>query len=218
MSIAKPPAQPQVIHYPDSDGLPMSDNTLQFTWIGILKWGLEACFLSDPDVFVAGDHLIYPVEGEVKIRQAPDVYVALGRPKKDRGSYKVWEEGGVFPQVVFEIWSPSNHYRQMDDKFKFYQKHGAEEYYIIYPEPPASAEGWKREGDKLVPIPAINGWVSPRLALRFVESEDGLKVFGPDGRELRSPAEIAAERDAEYQRALRLAERLRELGVDPDKV
>jgi Uma2 family endonuclease len=217
----------------------MSDNTLQFTWIGILKWGLEAYYLNDPNVFIAGDHLIYPVEGDPKTRQAPDVYVAIGRPKKDRGSYKVWEEGDIFPQVVFEVWSPNNRFEQMRDKLSFYEKFGAEEYYIVYPEFPAHVEGWKRDGAKLTGIPEINGWISPRTGIRFALKEGDLKVFGPDGREMRSPAEIAADRDAEHrraeqerqraqreesraktaeQRAAQLATRLRELGVDPDKV
>ena len=85
-------AQTEVIHHPDDDGLPMSDNTAQFDWISIIKWNLEAIFRNQPDVFLAGNHLIYPVEGSVKFRQAPDVYVALGPKKGDRGSYKVWEE------------------------------------------------------------------------------------------------------------------------------
>ncbi|MFO0805429.1 MAG: hypothetical protein U0791_20180 [Gemmataceae bacterium] len=52
------------VHYPESDGEPMADNTLQFTWISILKWNLEHLFAKDPDVFVAGDHLIHPIEGD----------------------------------------------------------------------------------------------------------------------------------------------------------
>jgi Uma2 family endonuclease len=232
VSAAAMPMRKSIVHYPDSDGLPMSDNTLQFTWIGILKWGVEAYYLNDPNVFIAGDHLIYPVEGDAKTRQAPDVYVALGRPKKDRGSYKVWEEGGIFPQVVFEVWSPNNRFEQMQEKFAFYEKFGAEEYYIIYPEFPAHVEGWNRDGGKLVSIPEINGWISPRLGLRFSLMQGNLSVFGPDGRELRTPAEIAADRDAEYkraeqeaaraktaeQRAAQLEARLRSLGVDPDTV
>src|SRR5438270_7567894 len=105
MSAPIPPALAPKIQYPDSDGKPMSDNTVQFDWIGLLKWNAEAYTADRPDVFVAGDHLIYAVEGDVKARQAPDVYVAFGRPKHDRGSYKVWEEDGIFPQVVFEVWS-----------------------------------------------------------------------------------------------------------------
>src|SRR5712691_6465929 len=50
------------IQYPESDGNPMADNTLQFTWISIIKWGLEGVFRDRPDVFVAGDLLRYPVE------------------------------------------------------------------------------------------------------------------------------------------------------------
>jgi hypothetical protein len=117
-------------------------------------------------------------------------------------------------------------------KFAFYEKYGAEEYYIIYPEFPAHAEGWKREAGKLSSIAEINGWISPRLGLRFSLKQGELSVFGSDGRELRSPAEIAADRDAEHQRAEQeaararmareradqLAARLRELGVDPDQV
>jgi Uma2 family endonuclease len=59
--------------------------------------------------------------------------VAFGRPKGDRGSYRVWQEGGVFPQVVFEVWSPNNRYTEMLSKFAFYEAQGAEEYYILYP-------------------------------------------------------------------------------------
>ena len=44
--------------------------------------------------------LWYAVEGDNKIRQAPDAMVAFGRPKGYRGSYRQWEEGGIAPQVV----------------------------------------------------------------------------------------------------------------------
>ncbi|MCU0875242.1 MAG: hypothetical protein MUE50_23160, partial [Pirellulaceae bacterium] len=74
------------IEYPDSDGLPMSDNTLQFQWIVTLQGGLDALFRDDPDVFVAGDLLWYPVEGDNTVRAAPDVLVVFGRPKGYRGS------------------------------------------------------------------------------------------------------------------------------------
>ena len=38
-SKAKPP-----IYYPESDGLPMSDNTVQFRWLMTLQGGLDALF------------------------------------------------------------------------------------------------------------------------------------------------------------------------------
>ncbi len=63
--------RPSGIIYPDSDGQPMAENTLQFKWIVLIKEGLETLFHRDPNIFVAGDLLWYPVEGQPKIRQAP---------------------------------------------------------------------------------------------------------------------------------------------------
>lgn len=99
-------SQNAMIEYPDSDGQPLAENTLQYQWIVMIQGNLDLLFRHQPDVFVAGDNLIYPVEGHPEIRMAPDIYVAFGRPKGHRGSYRVWEEAGIFPQVVFEILSP----------------------------------------------------------------------------------------------------------------
>ncbi len=106
------PTQPEVI-YPDDDGLPMSNHTEQFRWIVIIKENLELLFAKSTEVFVAGDLLWYPVEGDNTIRQAPDVMVVFGRPKGRRGSYQQWLENHIVPQVVFEILSPGNRRLEM---------------------------------------------------------------------------------------------------------
>ncbi len=217
----------------------MADNTLQFDWISILKWNLDYQFANDPSVFVAGDHLIYAEEGNNKYRVAPDVYVAFGRPKGRRGSYKVWEEDGIFPQVVFEVWSPSNRLDAMQKKFEFYQLHGVQEYYIIYPETPASVKIWRRAGENLIVVPDVASWVSPRTGIRLEVREGEVAVFGPNGKVFDDPIQMASardramnlaqnyekaldsvnqSRDAEYERAEKLAAKLRELGIDPDSI
>src|SRR5512135_3829161 len=91
-------ASPEEVQYPDSNGEPMAENTLQYEWITTIKGGLDAVFRDDPDAFVAGDLLWYPVEGDNTTRMAPDAMVALGRPKGHRGSYMQWREGGIAPQ------------------------------------------------------------------------------------------------------------------------
>lgn len=68
----------------------------------------SALFADGEDVCVATDLLWYPVEGRPDIRTAPEVMLSFGRPKGHRSSYKQWEEGGLAPQVVFEVLSPSN--------------------------------------------------------------------------------------------------------------
>src|SRR5215470_17845154 len=119
------PAPSQAGDYPESDGQPMADNTKQFQWIVTIKENLDALL---PNAFVAGDLFWYPLEGNNRIRQAPDVLVAFGRPKGHRGSYRQWEEDNIAPQVVFEVLSPGNLPSEMAEKLIFYEKHGVEEY------------------------------------------------------------------------------------------
>ena len=142
------------IVYPDSDGQPMSDNTRQYEAIVMIQGGLDALYRNRPDVFVAGNNLWYPVEGEPTIRNAPDVMVVFGRPKGRRGSYRQWVEGGIAPQVVFEILSPGNRADEMERKFQFYERHGVEEYYIYDPDR-GDLVGWRRGEADLEQIPEM---------------------------------------------------------------
>jgi len=144
------------IIYPDSDGKPMADNTEQFRWIVTIKENLEILFAAQDDVFVAGDLLWYPVQGNSKICQAPDVMVVFGRPKGKRGSYKQWEENNIPPQVVFEILSFDNRTGEMANKLLFYQRYGVEEYYIYDPDT-VELTGFLRSGEWLTEIESING-------------------------------------------------------------
>jgi Uma2 family endonuclease len=221
--------------YPDSDGKPIADNTLQFRWIVTIKEGLERVYHARPDVFVAGDLLWYPVQGRPDICVAPDTLVAIGRPKGERGSYKQWVENGVAPQVVFEVLSPNNRVSEMERKLDFYDRYGVDEYYIYDPDE-IELFGRRRIGTDLTRIPSMNNWISPILQVRFDMSERELKLFGPDGspfltyqeiaeendRLVRENAEAKRERDdlvhereIERQRAERMAAQLRAIGIEP---
>ncbi len=131
------------IVYPDSDGQPMADNTIQFCWITVIHYNLAWLFADNAEVFVAGDLLWYPVENNNKLRQAPDVMVVFGVPKGDRGSYQQWKENNIAPQVVFEILSPGNTPKEMERKLLFYDRYGVEEYYVYY-QKKKSLTGWLR--------------------------------------------------------------------------
>ncbi|MDB9493792.1 Uma2 family endonuclease [Spirulina major CS-329] len=168
------------ILYPDSDGLPMSDNTLQFHWIVTIKENLELLFADDPNVFVAGDLLWYPIEGDNRTRRAPDVMVAIGRPKGYRGSYKQWEEGAIAPQVVFEILSPGNRLGEMAKKWEFYHQFGVSEYYLYDPDR-NDLTGWQRQEEAFTVIPDVNGWESPLLKIRFELTPETLLIYKPNG-------------------------------------
>ncbi len=210
------PDQPAAIIYPDSDGLPMADNTRQFRYIVMIQGGIAALFADDPNVFVAGDLLWYPVEGDNRIRAAPDTMVVFGRPPGDRGSYMQWREDDVAPQVVFEVLSPGNTGSEMSRKFGFYQQYGVEEYYIYDPDR-GTLNGWLRQSDRLEQIPKMEGWISPRLGIRFSLEETELALYRPDGRRFETFLELSQRAETAHQRAERLAERLRAMGVDPNE-
>lgn len=188
------------IIYPESDGQPMADNTKQFRWIVFLKENLECLFANNSNVFVAGDLLWYPQQGKPDIRVAPDVMVVFGRAKGDRGSYRQWEEDNIAPQVVFEIISPSNTMKEMLKKQQFYERYGVEEYYIYDPDR-HDFTGFQRINDKLTLIDHINTWISPRLGIKFVFTQENLKVYYPDESPFLTTIELKQKADEEKQRA-----------------
>ncbi len=199
----------KAVVYPESDGKPMAENTVQFRWIVTIEGGIDALFAGDPHVFVAGDLFWYPVEGDNTIKLAPDILVAFGRPKGDRKSYLQWEENGVAPQVIWEILSESNRPKEMIDKFLFYEKYGVEEYYIYDPFN-GELSGWIRDENRLVAIPRMLGWVSPRLKVRFELFEGELFLVGPDGRRFATYLELIQQRELAL-REIEQAQRDKEL-------
>lgn len=217
------PAGPVI--YPDSDGEPMADNTEQFAFIQLVQANLDSI---RPD-FVAGDHLWYPVEGRPDVRVAPDVYVAVGRPKGPRGSYKQFEEAGVPLTVVFEWWSPNSSFPKQVEKLRFYDTHGVTEFYS-WDQVRKNFAAFIRNNGTLEPVDTSEGFVSPILGVRFAVKDSELKLFRPDGRAFSTLGEMeaerdaaaaerdaaAAERDAAAARADALSAKLCALGIDPD--
>lgn len=235
--MVKIPTKQEII-YPERDGNPMSDNTKQFRWITTIQGGLDALFRDDPNVFVAGDLLWYPVEGDNKTRCAPDVMVVFSRPKGDRGSYLQWREDNIAPQVVFEVLSPGNTLTEMAKKLAFYNRYGVEEYYLYDPDK-VDLSGWVRSSsdEGLEVVDSIANWISPRLGIRFDLSGEELQIFAPSGQRFATYVELQIAREeeqrqkeiaqnraeqaealleAERQRVQALEARLRELGIEPE--
>ncbi|QKD84268.1 hypothetical protein HPC62_20665 [Thermoleptolyngbya sichuanensis A183] len=92
--------------------------------------------------------------------------------------------------------------------------------------------GARSPAGRLDVIEEMDGWVSPRLQIRFEPSESGLQIFRPDGQPFLTFVELEtlrlqAQQQAEQaqqraeraeRRAERLAECLRALGIDPDYI
>ncbi|HSM82455.1 MAG TPA: Uma2 family endonuclease [Nodosilinea sp.] len=207
------------IVYPDADGNPMADNTKQYRWIVRLVTNLKH-LLRHQTAFVAGDLLWYPIKVDQPPApaQAPDAMVVLGRPDRDRGSYKQWEEDNIAPQVVFEIISPSNSATEIAQKQGFYDRYGILEMFFYDPD---NFEFWglirQRSAERPTLLTRLNlPWTSPTLGIHFDMFEDGLALFYPDGEPFKDPEDLLQERSEVQQKLDRALAKLQELGIDPD--
>jgi hypothetical protein len=82
-----------------------------------------------------------------------------------------------------------------------------------------------RRENQLVQMKQVNGWVSPRLGIKFETGFGELVIYRPDGERFSTPVELRVELEqqrqqvlVERQRAERLAEYMRSLGLDPDNL
>ena len=149
-----------------------------------------------------GDLLWYPQEGQPKVRLAPDVMVAFGRPKGYRGSYKQWEENAVAPHVVFEVLSPGNRVDELLRKFRFYEKYGVVDCcvctrrMVISLDGDVAMAGWKRSPIEQPRQPATGNPLRARRGARTTS-----KIIGPDGQPFRTHQELMDQAETERQRA-----------------
>ena len=99
----------------------------------------------------------------------------------------------------------------MDRKFRFYDEHGVEEYYLCDPDA-LVLSGWQRRLGRLKPVERVDSWVSPRLGVCFDLSDEQLVVWQPDGTRFLTFLELdEGRREAQdaAERASRRAEQAR---------
>ncbi len=192
----------QDIDYPDSDGQPMADNTQQFR--AHCHPSRATSTLSSPTGPTSSSPATcsgMPSKGTLPSGWPLTCWWSFGRPKGDRGSYKQWEEGGIAPQVVWEVLSPGNTAVEMTEKRDFYQRHGVVEYYEYDPDR-GLLRGWLRNGDVLEPVPQMQGHTSPLLSVRMVLDElEDLVLYRPDGTRFLSFMQL----DAGFREAREIA-------------
>jgi Uma2 family endonuclease len=199
MAVAQLNIQPltQVVEYPESDGKPMTETDTHREQMTDLITALQAYFRDDPQVYVAGNLMMYYVEGDPTQSIAPDVFVVRGVPKRNRRIYKVWEEGRA-PDVVIELTSRSTRDQDLGSKRWIYAEIGVREYFLFDPlgdylKPPL--RGYTLTGDEYVRIESDGSHIlshSLGLELRVVNGR--LRLADPSTSNLLpTPAELADE-------------------------
>ncbi len=197
---------PVKIDYPSSDGKPVAETDVHINALLYARGGLHHHFRHRPDVYVAGDLLIYYEEGNPKARVAPDIFVVLGVANHVRSSYFLWEERKG-PDFVLEITSAGTRREDQGKKRRLYRRLGVREYWQYDPmgewlQPPlrclelVAGEYEELPGSDL----ADEAMTSRVLGLELRVTEDGLRFHDPvTGQNIHTLAETDAAWRREQQ-------------------
>jgi Uma2 family endonuclease len=125
------PFQREIV-YPESDGQPMAESDLHRKEMTYLIDALTEHFRRADDVYVAGNLFFYYKKGDPRSVVAPDLFVVKGVAKRDRKTYKLWEEHRS-PGLVVEVTSDTTRDEDLSDKHAVYEQLGVEEYFLFDP-------------------------------------------------------------------------------------
>jgi Uma2 family endonuclease len=133
MSFGIPVTPPDELEYPSSDGQPMAETELHAEAMVAAYATLKAHFVDRSDVAHGIDMLQYYEKGNPAARFAPDVWVAIGAPKRVRRVYKYWEEPAP-PTFVLEVSSRGTWVEDHGNKKAICARLGVLEYFLFDPE------------------------------------------------------------------------------------
>jgi Uma2 family endonuclease len=221
---------------PSSEELPCSDDTPvdnedQNLLPNVLLFLLNIIWAERMDWYFGVDMAIYHTTGvNPRVPVVPDAFLSVGVERrkggKSRRSYVVWEENGVVPIWVLEMvsHSPGGEY---EEKLNIYAHLGVL-YYLVY-----NPEFWRRDGHQPFEVyKLVNGSYELQIGEPFWMPEVGLGIgrcqmrFGNVQQEQlvwfdqRGDRYLTAEERAEQERRKkdRMAEYLRSLGIDPERL
>lgn len=234
--LAQASSLPSTADLPCSDDTPV-DNEDQNLLPNLLLLSLATLWAERMDWFFAVDMAVYHTTGiSPKVPVVPDAFLSLGverrKQGKSRRSYATWEEGDVSPILAIEM--VSNRYNEeYEDKLDLYARLGVL-YYLVY-----NPEYWQRHQHQPFEVYKLEGeayrlqigeplWMEEvglgigrtRREIGGIEQEV-LVWCDREGNPYPLPGEAraeAAELRVERDRAERLAEKLRSLGVDPTQI
>ncbi|CCI24694.1 Uma2 family endonuclease [Microcystis aeruginosa] len=226
---------------------PPLESDLHLQQIIILLSCLELLWQEKNDYYASGNLTIYYNEEQLKKRDfcGPDFFVVLDTEKRPRKSWVVWGEQGKYPNVIVEILSDSTANIDRTKKKILYQNTFRTPNYFGFDPNTLELQGFRLIAGQYQAIAANeNGYLwSEQLELYLGIFDRKLRYFTADGQLVPTPQEaeleqrqakeqILLEREQERQakeqailekeQAIlekeKLAQKLRELGIDPETI
>ncbi|KAM3101611.1 Uma2 family endonuclease [Phormidesmis sp. 146-12] len=222
---------------------PPLESELHLRQLLLLIRCLELWWDDRQDFYVFGNLTIYysPRQLKSEFFRGPDVFVVLGTERKTRKSWVVWEEDGKYPNVIIELLSDSTAKVDRGLKKQIYQDTFRTPEYFWFDPNTLEFQGFRlMAGEYQALQPDSQGWLwSQQLELYLGIHQRQLRLFSRQGQLLPTPEEWAeatqqqleatqqqleatqqqleaAQSQIENERLQkeRLAEKLRELGID----
>jgi Uma2 family endonuclease len=230
-----PPMPPTDLIF--DDGEPLESNRHRIAMNTLIR-SLQEAWSERNDFFTGGNMFVYYNSAQARNRdfRGPDFFVVLDVDGTvSRQGWVVWDEGGRYPDVIVELMSPSTAGVDTGIKKGIYERtFRTRDYFVFDPFDPASLQGWRLDANFRYQSIAPNerGWlwsetlgfwlgtwegtIEREIAvwLRFYD-EAGNLVPLPEEAYVAQAQEERQRAEQEKQRADRLAEQLRALGIDP---
>jgi Uma2 family endonuclease len=189
----------------------------------LLLTSLEWHWRDRNDFFAAGNLTIYYSRRQRKSEEfrGPDFFVVLNTERKPRDSWVVWQENDKYPNVIVEILSDSTAETDRVLKKQIYQDNFRTPDYFWFDPKILEFRGFHLVGGEYQELqPNENGWLwSQQLGLYLGIYQSQLRFFTSQGQlvpTLEEKTEQESQRaEQEKQRAETLAQKLRDLGIDP---
>lgn len=198
LNAAAGPSEVQPEEYPYSDGRVLMESDPHANSIVAMRNQLQWHFEARTDIYVAGSMAVYYRRGDRSAVVEPDVFVVVGAEKKDRKSYRIWDEGGLAPTFVVEVAPPSNSRREATSKRATYEAIGVREYWRFDPTETLIREGlvgWRLEGGRYdqARVAGTAGWHHSEALGLELRAEGWLLRFRDQesGRKLLTHAEVS---------------------------
>ena len=230
---------------PYDDGIPM-ESSWHLDVMHLLIRILSYFWQERDDVYIGGNMFVYFDPNQVKTRnfRGPDFFVVKGvESNHHRNSWVIWEEGGLSPDFVLELASPSTVKFDLSGKKDIYERMLQTPEYVVYDPDKEQIYAWRLVNGRYDPIhpddqgrywcQTLDLWLgvgdydidkrlSPLRVLRFYDETGQLILTRSEAlRQLAQVeaqrAEVAAQRaeaaEAENARLRKLLEQLK--GSDP---
>ncbi|NES66534.1 MAG: Uma2 family endonuclease [Okeania sp. SIO2D1] len=204
---------------------PEMESSQHYMQLMLLVSCLEWLWRDRNDYFIGASLSIFYSRQQLKNREfgGPDFFLVKQTEKRPRKSWVVWEENGKYPNLIIELLSDSTARVDRTLKKELYQNIFRTPEYFWFDPKTLEFLGFCLEQNGYEEIqPNNQGWRwSEELELYLGVDGGQLRYFTANGQRVPTPQEAAIEEQLlvqqQRERAERLAQRLRELGIDPDE-